>query len=161
MASAPTFVPIASYTIPSSMASYTFNSIPQTYTDLYIVDNTTQTSGSDRVDLIFNGDTGSSYSVNWVFTDTSAIHASNGTVGSSAAYTSRGDTTKGLGYTHILGYKDTDKYKLILSKGVDGSIAVMWTSMWRSTSAITSITFRPISNFIAGSTITLYGIKAA
>lgn len=161
MASAPTFVPIATYTIPSSTASYTFNSIPQTYTDLYIVDNTKQASGSDRVDLIFNGDTGSSYSVNWLFTSTSAIAASNGTVGSSAAYTSRADTTKGLGYTHILGYKDTDKYKLVLSKGSDASYAVMWTSTWRSTAAITSITVRPISNFVAGSTITIYGIKAA
>jgi len=61
MAAGSTYTPIATTTLGSSATSYTFTSIPSTYTDLVIV---AQIKGDTTtyLNLRFNGDTGSNYS---------------------------------------------------------------------------------------------------
>jgi len=47
---------------PSGVSSVTFNNIPQGYTDLVIVVSGSCASNDTSIGLLFNGDTGSSYS---------------------------------------------------------------------------------------------------
>ena len=55
-----TYIPLATYTVPSAQASYTFTSISSAYTDLVIVFECFTTAGGARdVALRFNSDTSS------------------------------------------------------------------------------------------------------
>jgi hypothetical protein len=65
---------------------------------------------------------------------------------------------------HFMNYSNTTTYKSLLARGnnaASGTDAI--ASLWRSTAAITSITFnlQTGGTFDIGSTITLYGITAA
>jgi hypothetical protein len=62
MAALSSYTPIATYTIPTTVGSYTFNSIPATYTDLVIVTNAIGASDAD-FSIRFNSDTSSLYSM--------------------------------------------------------------------------------------------------
>ena len=64
----------------------------------------------------------------------------------------------------FMNYSNTTTFKTKLSKvTIPASSIVQDVSLWRNTSAITSITVivPAANNWIAGSTFTLYGIKAA
>lgn len=160
-----TYEKIAAYTVSgSSTASYTFSSIPATYTDLVVVTNSSQTSG--QIYFRLNGDTGSNYSY-------TALEG-NGTSGSSYRLTNRtlvyisysGETFNSIQMNGILNFQDyanTTTNKSFFWRSNDASLqTAAFTGLWRSTSAINSITLSSsVDNFIAGSTFTLYGIKAA
>jgi hypothetical protein len=62
-----------------------------------------------------------------------------------------------------MNYSNSTTYKTILSRGnVTGTGIDLNVSLWRSTAAITNITVTSFtSTYTAGSTFTLYGIKAA
>jgi hypothetical protein len=61
-----TYEPIATYTASGSPTSYTFSSIPATYTDLYIALNLTSSGdNAGGFQWRYNGDTGSNYS--WTY----------------------------------------------------------------------------------------------
>ena len=160
-----TYDPIATYTATGTIASYTFSSIPQTYTDLILIDQSFVASGGSHCLLQFNGDTTSNYSLTALIGDgTSASSArySNQT----AAYISRSATGQNspMGITHIMNYTNTTTFKTILSKGnVAAGIVLEYVNLWRKTpEAITSLTIAPNgASFTTGSTFTLYGIKAA
>ena len=64
MAAGITYTPIASTTLGSAAASYTFSSIPNTYTDLVLIASMADSnSGADQRMLVqVNGDTGTKYS---------------------------------------------------------------------------------------------------
>jgi hypothetical protein len=66
-----TYEPIATYTAPSAQASYTFSSIPSTYTDLVLVANFGK-SADTAIKYRVNGDTGSNYSVTALYGDGSS-----------------------------------------------------------------------------------------
>jgi len=63
MAAGSTYTPIATTTLGSAVASYSFTSIPSTYTDLVLILNPsgTTTNGQD-VGLRFNSDSATNYS---------------------------------------------------------------------------------------------------
>ncbi len=64
----------------------------------------------------------------------------------------------------FMNYSNATTYKTILVRGGDASQKVDATvNLWRSTSAITSITLFPGggNSFLTGSTFSLYGIAAA
>jgi hypothetical protein len=69
----------------------------------------------------------------------------------------------GVAVIDILDYANTNKYKTIRSiAGVAGYSAGMYSGLYKSTTAISAISFRDNSdatNILAGSTIALYGIK--
>ena len=159
---AKTYEPIATTTLGSAAASYTFSSIPGTYTDLVIIFNGSATAGVNGVELTFNSDTTSNYSVTRLRGD--------GTTASSSRDTSTTAINSGLVNTdnstsifNIFNYANATTFKTVLGRGVTAGFAVQQTvGLWRKTpEAITSVTLLIGSTFTTGSTFTLYGIKAA
>jgi hypothetical protein len=161
-----TYEPIATTTLGSATATVTFNSIPGTYTDLILITSTASdlASGSEHILCRFNSDSGTNYSATYLYgTGSSALSGRNSN--STGAFIGRQEQTElGTGITHIQNYANTTTNKTVLSRGgLAGQITIAYVSLWRSTSAITRIDLTPngATNFDAGSTFTLYGVKAA
>ena len=165
---ASTYEKIVTTTLTSSTSSLLImNNIPQTYTDLILIGSTqdTRTNGND-FDIYFNNDTVSNYSQTYILGNGSSALSGRGAqeiinlgpnVGSNQGYYS-------ANITHIMNYTNTTTYKTVLSQNSHAGSSVFATvGIWRSTSAITRIDAFPgyTYSFTAGSTFTLYGIKAA
>lgn len=161
-----TYEPIQTYTLASAAASQTFSVIPATYTDLIIVFSTKLTSGADGVNMQFNGDTGSNYS--WTYISGSGTSATTfryaNTSNIKAAFNGVPTTADGhMSIVQINNYSNATTFKTALvrdNNANNGTGAIV--GLWRNTNAITSIVLTAVSStFTAGSTFTLYGIKAA
>lgn len=165
---AQTYDPIQTVTLGSPASSVTFSSISAGYTDLVLVVSTPVSgSNTNGAQLRFNGDSGSHYSATYLIgTGSSAIsgRVSNGNVIYGAVIASSDALTE---IFHILGYANTTTYKTVLSRYNDaGGYAQLCVGMWRGSSgssadAITSVQVLFQGNAPAGTTVTLYGIKAA
>jgi hypothetical protein len=159
-----TYTPIASQTLSSAAASVTFSGIPQTYTDLVVVVNATNSSGGDNaVALRFNGDTGSNYSMTRISGDgTSASSERNSN--STLMYLGLSNSTVyNSDIYHIMNYSNTTTNKTVLGRGnVANSRVRASVGLWRNTAAITSVTVINDAsvNFASGSTFNLYGIAS-
>ena len=160
---------IATFTGNGTTASYTFSSIPSTYTSLQLRGLTNDASGN-FLNLRFNGDTGANYVWHRL--------QGNGTSASATALT--GSTQGRIGYNtantnvfnatiaDIHNYAVTTQNKTVRclngydSNGdTDLQAIQMWSSLWLNTAAITSMTIFSASNFVTGSVFALYGIKGA
>jgi hypothetical protein len=154
-----TMVAIQTYTVSgSSTTLITFNSIPQTYTDLVIVQSGSEPGGADSGAFQFNGDTGTNYSYTILSgngSSASSSRASNTNLGGALLI----GTGQSISIANIMNYANTTTYKTWLSRGnaVDNSTRA-YVGTWRSTSAITSLTITYGTALSAGSTFTLYGI---
>ena len=158
---------------PTSGTSITFSSIPSTYKHLQIRFAVKPASGNPSLNITYNGDTGSNYTVHTL--------RGNGTAASASAATSRTNfplswyygmvsTIQNVAIMDIVDYASTTKYKTARAfYGQDdnsGSISSnleLNSGLWLSTSAIDSITVTVTGGvaFSTGSTIALYGIKGA
>lgn len=164
---ATTYEPIATTTLSSAATTYTFSSIPSTYTDLVLAISSTVATVNNSTYIQFNGDnTGGNYSITLL---------TSGGSGSSTRFTTYNtpyvqyysvpgsSTNPDATLVNINNYSNTSTYKSFLSRSGHGSYgtdAVVGT--WRNTAAINSIKIiQPTYNFNVGSTFTLYGIKAA
>ena len=163
-----TYEPIATTTLGSDSASYTFSSISGTYTDLILVVSNLTTSTSGQVlSVRFNSDTGSNYSRTSITTFGSGTSSTRDTNQTSAGigFNSNGTstTTPAQIIAQIMNYANSTTYKTIISRcDLGNAEADAIVSMWRSTSAITSITvFAGAVNMKTGTMLSLYGIKAA
>jgi hypothetical protein len=163
-----TYEPIATTTLGSAAASYTFSSIPATYTDLILVFNGTQTSNGNTIYVRCNGDTATNYSCTVLYgtgSVTGSTRASNLSDGLQLAGYIGGlsSTSPAVAYINIMNYSNTTTYKSSISRSsLASSDTQTAASLWRSTAAINSLTVRIDANTIAaGTTLTLYGIKAA
>jgi len=145
----------------------TFSSIPGTFTHLQIRHNAI-TSVADRFFQIqFNNDTATNYSYHSLIGNGTAASAGAGATQSYgvSGLTPNSTTYPGVGVTDILDYANTTKNKTVRSlAGGDmngaGGYVVLYSSNWRSTSAITSIKITASSgNFSSTSQFALYGIK--
>lgn len=165
MAAGATYEPIATTTLGSAAASYTFSSIPSTYTDLVVVCSAV-TATVDNLVINFNGDTAANYSWTTV--------GGNGTAASSnrgintnlpyIQYASGVDTTRSTVLVNVMNYKNTTTYKPAICRGNNTAYGTDATIvLWRSTAAISSLTIltRGGVNLAIGTTLTLYGIAAA
>ena len=170
MAAGATYEPIATTTLGSAASSYTFSSIPGTYTDLIIVVNGTDSaSGGNNWNLQFNGDTATNYSATRIRADGTTNDSARTTSATSILGIQMNDTLIGVQTYQIMNYANTTTYKTALLRGgVGGSTTATFlgaaVGLWRSTSAITSIkvlTNGLTSNFAVGTMFTLYGIAAA
>jgi hypothetical protein len=161
-----TYEPIATYTSTGSVSTYTFSSIPSTYTDIVAVANfqlSTATGFRGRV----NGDTGSNYSLTNL--GGNGIAASSSRESNVTNWVLGGvPTSASTDYDnniiiHYMNYANTTTYKTVINRFGSASKETMANAnLWRSTAAINSITLYVASgNFVNGSTFTLYGIKAA
>jgi hypothetical protein len=168
MAAGSTYEPIATNTLGSNTASYTFTSIPSTYTDLILIVNG-QVSSNVTVACQINGDTATSYSTTELFGDGTTVssfrnsnNAQIGVMGIGAQVVSGSQWVSTL---HFQNYSNSTTYKTVLgrtSATTTGVNAIV--GLWRSTSAITSIKilgYAGASGFTSGTTFTLYGIAAA
>jgi len=181
MAAGSTYTPIATTTLGSAAASYTFSSIPSTYTDLILVASCQSTSSSPADSRCFvqvgNGsvDTGSNYSHTDLYGTGSAAGSyreSNRTQIDQIVYNATSNNGEFAVITYqFMNYANTSTYKTVLQRGnqnlnSQGTTYVgAQVSLWRSTSAINTIkiyTGGPSAgNWSAGSTFTLYGIASA
>jgi hypothetical protein len=163
---ASTYEPIATTTLGSNQANIDFTSIPATYTDLKIIFNGALAT-QDALSLQFNSDTGNNYSYTRLQGNGSAAGStreSNIPIAKVALIYSTSITSPDNAIIDVLNYANTTTYKTTISRGNSASAFVSsYVSLWRSTSAITSIRVRVDSgsNILTGSTATLYGIKAA
>ena len=168
---ASTYTPIATYTVSgSAVASYTFSSIPSTYTDLILVSSVRSTDNNDGDDLkgTFNSDTGTNYSWTQIYGDGSSAASNRGSnsafmkIGIYAGNSTAAGTFSSC-VTHIQNYANTTTYKTnLVRRDIATAYTVAVVNMWRSTSAINSITLScAVGNIAVGSTFTLYGIASA
>ena len=154
---------------PSAVNTITFSSIPSTYKSLQLRFNVILTNNGTILKTQFNGDTASNYGIH-------VLGGSGGGALSSGANPSATSMTFGyggagpintypnVGIMDIVDYADTNKYKtlkLLLGNNNNTSSGniEMDSGAWRSTAAVTSLTF-----FVSAGTFTgsfgLYGIKA-
>jgi hypothetical protein len=164
-----TYDAIQSYTLTSPSNSITFGSIPQTYTDLILVVQAkgSASTGSNPVFQV-NGDNGANYSFTFLSGDGTSAASGRVANNSSAVLGMRNSnlTNSDFRYnsiTHFMNYSNTTTHKTIISRSNDaGQLTEFCTNLWRSTAAITSINcIIGTVNYVAGSTFSLYGIKAA
>lgn len=159
-----TYTPIATTTLGSTTQSYTFSSIPSTYTDLVLITNMKVASGQDNICVRLNGDTGTNYSYTRIKGNGSSAGSDRGTNGTQALIGNESNAQFTTEITHFMNYANSTTYKTILARSnATDSEVVAWVNLWRSTSAITSILVRSAGGggFVSGSTLTLYGIAAA
>ena len=151
---------IATTTLGSAAASVSFSSITGSFTDLVVVISATQGS-FDNTGLRFNDDTGSNYSKTLIYGTGSTAASARDTSSSSMRIMIAGTTVSSTVW-HIMNYSNTTTYKTALCRSDIASDQTRGgVGLWRSTSAITKLTFLAESgNFASGSTFTLYGIKA-
>lgn len=168
-----TYTPIATQTLSSTAGIVTFASIPQTYTDLVLIQSARVSSAYDITAI----------RVNSVTTNYSGTYM-QGAGGSTAVQTGRGTAEIALraGYVpgtsysnewsneiyNFMSYTNTNVNKTVLSRTNFSGSAVGFNvqqkvSLIPTTSAITQITTQPVNGAVwaVGSTFTLYGIKAA
>ena len=172
-----TYEPIATATLGSATATISFTSIPLTYTDLAISVSANATSSNHLYARWGNGsyDSGTNYSNTGMYTRTTTndygsernnnfafARLNPFTYGVPSATSTFGTTLVSL-----QNYSNTTTFKTAITRvaGI-GADAYAGTEagiiLWRSTAAINQIQFSlPTGNFNAGTTITIYGIKAA
>ena len=159
-----TYTPIATQTLSSTASIITFSSISSIYTDLVLVVACLD-SGAGRTRLRLNGDSGTNYSrTNLIGNGSSAASYQGSNEAqfdlSVAAGTSSSAPTAQI--ISINNYSNTTTNKTILSRYnlASGAVEAM-IGLWRSTAAITSISYFTQGTMQIGTTATLYGIKAA
>ena len=165
-----TYEPIATTTLSSAQATVTFSSISGIYTDLVLIMSAFGSVSGQDIRVQVNSDTASNYSLTRLVGYTTAFsnRASNATywqiTNSVGIGSSSSDPTADV--IQFMNYSNTTTNKTILVRHNQPQSSLMETAaqvgLYRSTSAITSITFSLSSgNYSSGSTFTLYGIKAA
>lgn len=164
-----TEVAIATTTLGSAASSITFSSISSAYTDLRVVfSNVKISSSSGNVAYLrFNGDTAGNYSFTTVYGYGTGAASTRGTSGD--GYTGiqlnigAVSTTIPQFFTaDVFSYKGSTFKTALLTNSQDengSGFAGNGVGLWRSTSAITSLTLiHSATTFAAGTTATLYGI---
>ena len=156
----------------SSTSTITFNSIPQTFTDLKILISVRNNSGSARngLNYTFNGDTATNYSntilIGYDSSSVGSFRSSSQTASNESNMNGGGSTTNTFSNSevYIPNYTGSNFKSIISDSTAENNssssyIIDMGAALWRSTSAISSISFTSGSgNFVANSTITIYGI---
>ena len=165
---ASTYNVISTQTLTGTATTVTFSSVPSTYTDLVLVLSVKNTTANTYPLVRFNSDTGSNYSI------TTLVGSAAGAV----SYRASNQTSMYINYSdplptaastfatfvvNLQSYSNSTTYKTILSRvGNTGSAVEALAGLWRNTNAISTIALTcDAGSYAAGSTFTLYGIKAA
>lgn len=167
-----TYAPLLSATIESTSSVFTISNIPQTYSDL-IVTFSPRLSGSNGQDIryYYNGETTALYS----YTFGTGYNAGSNVVnfgGTTGRNYIQVVNSVGLATSSNASYiidipryaKENINKTALIKAGIFQETSsygesLIMTALWRSTSAINSITFYPTAgSFAAGSTFNVYGI---
>jgi hypothetical protein len=163
-----TYSTIATYTVPSAQASYTFTSIPGTYTDLVLIIGSAGITASDFiVRMQLNGDTGNNYSFTELYgngASAASTRDSNRNTIPIAYNVGMANDNNGNIIVNFMNYSNATTNKTVLvreNRAASGTGEIV--GLWRSTAAITSIKVEcgGAANWTTNSTFTLYGISAA
>ena len=157
---ASTYTPIATTTLGTPTASVTFSSISGSYTDLILIQNSRGVSGAGASWLTFNG-SATGYSRTRILGNGSAASSYRE---SNALYIASDAPNDVVSTTiwNIMNYSNSTTYKTVLYRDNSTFYVVAQVGLWRNTNAITSISIATDAGYYtAGSTFTLYGIKAA
>lgn len=165
MADNPTYVAINTYTVTSTDTTITFNSIPNTFTDLRLIASEKYTSSTNCY-IRFNNDSGSNYSKISCYAGTA--YAGNLTSSKNANQT-ESYIHAGNGTASIPKYTTIDIYNYLATGSnykpyhfVEGNPDDYWSrtvGLYRGSSAISRIDLTLYqSSWSVGSVFTLYGI---
>lgn len=165
---ATTYTPIATTTLGSNTASVTFSSISGSYTDLVFVCSADFVGTGDTFYMQFNGTGGTAYSSTYLTGDGTTATSTRRT-STNAVYDKGNPGTNTSNFNvyifNIMNYSNTSTYKTILGRYNQANAQVVGAvSLWTNTSAINQVFIGATGGgnlFRAGSTFTLYGIKAA
>ena len=160
-----TYEKIATTTLGSDTATITFSSISSAYTDLVISLVAGQSALNDSFLLKVNGDSGNNYSDTYLLGNGSTAISGNVTNNGYIGYGDLGGTAITAQFIfNFMDYSNTTTSKTILTRynSLQKGRTVASVSLWRSTSAITSVQFSFSGSDLlkAGTTATVYGIKA-
>ena len=163
-----TFTPLATVTLANSTtSSYTFSSISSSYNELYlVVAGTSTTAGDNSICLQFNGDTGNNYACYGYDGNNTTVSAFGSTTVNQpniqfGLITSAGQS---VSIGRVIGYSTSGIYKGIQGEGGFATRVRDSAAFWNNTAVINSVTVLIYPNaayFVAGATITLYGIARA
>jgi hypothetical protein len=163
MAAGPTYEPIATTTLGSNTTQVDFTGISGNYTDIVAVFNGSITSaGSARFRV--NSDSSALYSNTRIYGDASTAgygSDSNYNIGIAGFFLAN---KRAMFRANFMNYSNTATNKTVLVRDDSENYTFAWVNVWRSTAAITSISFfcdNTSIYYTAGSTFTLYGIAAA
>jgi hypothetical protein len=163
------FQSIASASGTGSSGTITFSSIPSTYQHLQLRYISRANTGAERVSLQFNSDTSSNYAWHFIRFD-GALTAAGGANATmidhiNSTYSTTSIVTVGI--VDIQDYSSTTRNKTIRNfSGWDanttGAEIYLSSGLWRSTSALSSISIKlAANNFTTETQFALYGIKGA
>jgi hypothetical protein len=164
-----TYEPIASTTL-GTAAQVEFTNIPGTFTDLVLIVQYGVAQANDPLTYRLNGDSAANYSNTILYgtgSATGSYRDSGITTGAAGTYYLGASTSsEHVSVIQIMSYANTNVFKTILeASGSAGKGAERGVSLYRSTSAVTSIRLGANSalsrNLVSGSVVSLYGIKAA
>lgn len=150
----------------TATTTFTFTNIPQNFTHLQLRYYNPISSNNGGWFIRPLNDTGANYSRHIIFAD-GTNPGTFGSIGASeyaGAYWGGSTSSNGpqISITEILDYSSTSKFKTfktIYGNDINGAgIVVYGGGVWRSTQAITSITFIPAVTLGSGSRVSLYGI---
>lgn len=167
---------IAQTILSGTASTFTFSSIPGTYTDLElrVMGRCDIASVTQNVYIQFNGDSGGNYDWQYIDMNNASIGGGSFTgvtqpvIGTAICASSPANVPTAFS-VQIHNYAGTTFNKIYESLGpflrsgtTPGSISLInYGGDWNSTAAVTSLTvgLTAAGNFIAGSTVTLWGIK--
>lgn len=165
-----TYTPISQTTLSSTAGIVTFSSIPQTYTDLVLIQSARVSSAFDITAIRVNSVT-TNYSGTYLEGNFTTTTSGRGTL----EIALRAGYVPGTSYPNewsteiynFFNYTNTSVNKTVLSRTNFLNSAVSFNiqtkvSLIPTTAAITQITTQPVNGALwaSGSTFTLYGIKA-
>ena len=166
------FSSIATLNGTGGASSVTFSSIPSIYSHLQIRYIARSDGSGGHLRMRTNGDTASNYTIHFLKgdgTSASAYGTGGTTFMGDSPYLYSGFLTNAYqaGIIDTLDYANVNKYKTIRTLlGQDGNGSAnatieLWSGLWQSTSAISSITLYmdDSSNFTTYSQFALYGVK--
>jgi len=173
MAAQTTYTPIATVTATGSTNAYQFSSIPQTYTDIVLIGYCRSAQSAVNPGLYVRPNSGTGWSWTYLFGNGSTFASGRSTLntGDGAAGIIIGNSATANVYasfeTHFLNYSNTTTYKPYLTMscaetgGAGGTY--LWAATTNSTAAINNVIIYndSNSNWMVGTTFTLYGITAA
>jgi hypothetical protein len=158
-----TYDKIDKATATGSESTISFTSIPATYTDLVLVFNG-YTNAQASCSLRFNNDSGANYSQTRLLGSGSAAASDrDSSINQINAFVSSSTSNNINEIIQIQNYSNATTYKTALLRWNNAaSYVAAIVGLWRSTSAINRVDMiLSTSTYVAGSTFTLYGIKAA
>ena len=162
---------IQTITLSSNATSVTFSGIPSTYTNLQIRGVATMLSAQSLTCRLGSGstDTGSNYNKHALWGNSAGVQSAgySGSYFNIYGYTTGVDATAPAAFVmDIVDYKNTNKFKVAKSlagqakNAIYGEMSVT-TGLWRSTSAVDTITIftEGGDSMKPNSTFALYGIR--